>query len=72
MGKGISKASRTINNLIKERISLLWDFGICNRSNEGEIRLKLKNEIDKHPESDPDLVLERITSRMINAYNWEN
>ena len=72
MAQGVSKASRTVKNLIRERINLLWDFGICNRSNEDDIRLMMKNEVEDNPGSDPETVLERITSRMINAYNWEN
>jgi hypothetical protein len=72
MPKGISKDRRTIDNLIKERIGLLWDFGICNRLNEGDIRCEMRMAIENSPEIDPDRVLERITSRMINTYNWEN
>ena len=72
MAQGVSKASRTVKNLIRERINLLWDFGICNHSNEDDIRLMMKNEVEDNPGSDPETVLERITSRMINAYNWEN
>ena len=72
MPRGVSKASRTVKNIIKERISLLEDFGICNSLNVDDIRLRMKNEVDNNPGSDPDAVLERFTSRMINSYSWEN
>ena len=72
MARGVSKASRTVNNLIKERMKLLEDFGICNSTNEENIRLEMKNRIDSNPEVDPDLILERITSKMINTFGWKN
>lgn len=63
---GSTHCFKTVNAIIKEKMKVLEDFGICVRYDE-TIREKLKKAIEDRPEKDPREVVDYVCRPWIHA-----
>lgn len=62
---------KTIKTLIKDKMQVLDDFGICDK-NDKEMKEELARQIEEHPDRDPRSVLDYYCRPMIQmtANRW--
>ena len=65
MNKYYAPKERTVKQIVDEKIKVLDDFCIVNLENENAIRKKLLAEIEKHPNTDPDITADRVARTLI-------
>ena len=66
MGKVYTKNRYTpVDRAIDEKMQVLKDFYIVDRNNEDDIRKELQAAIRNEPNSNYDIVLDRVAKRMI-------
>lgn len=58
--------SRTVNAIIKEKMKVLEDFGICVRYDQA-VREQLKKAIEDRPDKDPREVIDYVCRPWIHA-----
>lgn len=56
---------RDAKQAIEEKIRVLKDFYIVDKSNEEPVRAQMQAELDKRPEVDFDIVLDRFAKKLI-------
>ena len=55
----------TVKNAINEKMKVLREFCIVDKKNEAEVRAKLEAAIEAEPNSDYEMVLDRVAHKMI-------
>lgn len=62
---------KTIKTLIKDKMQVLDDFGICDKNDEA-MKTELARQIEEHPDRDPRAVLDYYCRPMIQmtANRW--
>ena len=70
--KSAKTKSASSNTLIKEKMTVLDDFGVCSKYDQNMIE-KLKNVIEQHPDKEPRSVLDMycrpIIQEKINSWD---
>lgn len=66
MNKYYESKERTVRQVVDEKIKVLEDFYIVDIDNEYTIRKKLIAEIESHPNSDPDVIADRVARTLIS------
>jgi hypothetical protein len=57
---------RSVDVIIDEKMQVLTELCVADRHNQNDIRCQLLEEIRKHPNTDPDFVVDRVAKALIS------
>lgn len=58
-------AKQTVKQVIDEKMKILREFYVMDDDNQEDIKQKLQDAVDAHPDKDYERILERVTHTMI-------